>query len=120
MRPKPNLPARRLITSKLLNTIALQSSQLAAMFEEAGPAFQRAVSASGTPQMYVDTYGSIVDDLKAANDAIRGIVPPPAFERTAEAYRGLLRALDEQVAAWPETLRENSEAGSWEYASRQT
>jgi hypothetical protein len=58
--------------------------------------------------MYVDAYGTMLDDLKAANDAIRSVVPPSAFERTAEAFRGLVRAIYDQVTAWPQIMRDSA------------
>lgn len=94
--------------SHFLQILSAESTRLAGMFAEAGPAFQRAVAPSGSPQMYVGAYGSILADLSDTTAAVGSVIPPRAFERTGEAYRCVLRTVYNQIAAWPEKLRQSA------------
>jgi hypothetical protein len=91
--------------STYLEIITAQSGRLAKTFSTAGPTFQAAVEAGG-PEDYSNAYGSFLGDLQAANDAISAAQAPVALKSTEEAYKGLIRAMLDQVRSWPQKLRD--------------
>lgn len=103
-RPKPE--KSELDAAGFLQITSAQLERLAGMFAESEAEFQRAVGPEGSPKLYIEAYGHMLEVLGSASDAVVSVEAPAAFRRTQQAFLGLAQSIYDQVAGWPRKMRE--------------
>jgi hypothetical protein len=76
----------------------------------AGIAFERASSPSGSPELYRRAFLSILSDLATARVALDEVDPPDSLRRSQSALQAFLGSLYHQLAAWPKRVSQASES----------
>ena len=77
---------------------------LGAHLDGASATFCRSSAPHGSPKMYVDAYATLLDDLLSDVDRARALGAPRGWSQ-GRAFCDLALSLYDQIAAWPETLR---------------
>jgi hypothetical protein len=91
------------------NLVFQQSNRLMVMFQDAEIGFEQASSPTGgTPEMLRQAYAAFLDQLVMAARTFSSTEAPSAYAQTQATYREYLRRFYEQVAEWPNTLRQAS------------
>ncbi len=111
-RPAQAAPAKAVDAAAYMALVSQAMDGFRAAFAELGPALEHAASPTGSTELLVLRYATLLEEIIDAERTLSAASPPTTVSRTRAAVAALVKSLYAQISDWPAQLAHAADAVS--------